>query len=138
MQVCLHAELARLLLAWTPEYVPCWEVSGAMRERESWQMYWQRGESRSLCLYYARYALWRGGERVWSAVVAAAKHARAAVPSYDIVGRFNGGANAGHTVVVGDKKFAFHLLPCGLVYPHTQNILGNGALSPATPCAPLP
>ncbi len=46
---------------------------------------------------------------------------------YDIVGRFNGGANAGHTVVVGDKKFAFHLLPCGLVYPHTQNVLGNGA-----------
>jgi len=47
---------------------------------------------------------------------------------YDIVGRFNGGANAGHTVVVGDKKFAFHLLPCGLVYPHTKNILGNGTV----------
>ena len=47
---------------------------------------------------------------------------------YDIVARFNGGANAGHTVVVGDQKFAFHLLPCGLVYPHTQNILGNGVV----------
>lgn len=47
---------------------------------------------------------------------------------YDVVGRFNGGANAGHTVVVGKKKFAFHLLPCGLVYPHTKNILGNGTV----------
>lgn len=48
--------------------------------------------------------------------------------SYDIVGRFNGGANAGHTVVVGEHKFAFHLLPCGLIYPHTQNLLGNGTV----------
>ena len=47
---------------------------------------------------------------------------------YDIVGRFNGGNNAGHTVVVGDKKYAFHLLPCGLIYPHTTNILGNGTV----------
>ena len=42
--------------------------------------------------------------------------------------RFNGGANAGHTVIVGDKKFAFHLLPCGIVYPHTMNLLGNGTV----------
>ncbi len=49
-------------------------------------------------------------------------------PSYDIVARFNGGANAGHTVVVGDKKYAFHLLPCGVIYPHTQNLLGNGTV----------
>ena len=48
--------------------------------------------------------------------------------SYDIVARFNGGANAGHTVVVDRKKFAFHLLPCGLIYPHTQNLLGNGTV----------
>ena len=33
--------------------------------------------------------------------------------NYDIVGRFNGGANAGHTVVADGKKYAFHLLPCG-------------------------
>jgi len=44
------------------------------------------------------------------------------------VARFNGGANAGHTVVVDGKKFAFHLLPCGLIYPHTQNLLGNGTV----------
>lgn len=48
--------------------------------------------------------------------------------SYDIVGRFNGGANAGHTVVADGHKFAFHLLPCGLVYPHTVNIIGNGVV----------
>lgn len=47
---------------------------------------------------------------------------------YDIVARFNGGANAGHTVVADGKKFAFHLLPCGLVYPHTKNLLGNGVV----------
>jgi adenylosuccinate synthase len=48
--------------------------------------------------------------------------------NYDIVARFNGGNNAGHTVVVNDKKYAFHLLPCGLIYPHTTNILGNGTV----------
>jgi adenylosuccinate synthase len=48
--------------------------------------------------------------------------------SYDIVARFNGGANAGHTVVVGGKKYAFHLLPCGVIYPHTTNLLGNGTV----------
>jgi len=48
--------------------------------------------------------------------------------NYDIVGRFNGGANAGHTVVAEGRKFAFHLLPCGLIYPHTTNILGNGVV----------
>lgn len=49
--------------------------------------------------------------------------------SYDVVCRFNGGANAGHTVIAGGKKFAFHLLPCGLIYPHTTNLLGNGELA---------
>lgn len=48
--------------------------------------------------------------------------------SYDIVARFNGGANAGHTVVVDGKKYAFHLLPCGVIYPHTINLLGNGTV----------
>lgn len=50
------------------------------------------------------------------------------VRSYDLVARFNGGANAGHTVVVDGKKYAFHLLPCGLMYPHTKNLLGNGVV----------
>lgn len=48
--------------------------------------------------------------------------------NYDVVCRFNGGANAGHTVIADGKKFAFHLLPCGLIYPHTMNILGNGTV----------
>lgn len=47
---------------------------------------------------------------------------------YDIVGRYNGGANAGHTVIVGKNKFGFHLLPCGVLYPKTQNVLGNGVV----------
>lgn len=48
--------------------------------------------------------------------------------SYDIVARFNGGSNAGHTVIVDGKKFAFHLLPSGMVYPHSINLLGNGTV----------
>jgi adenylosuccinate synthase len=47
---------------------------------------------------------------------------------YDIIGRFNGGANAGHTVMVGNHKFGFHLLPCGVLYPKTKNVLGNGVV----------
>jgi adenylosuccinate synthase len=48
------------------------------------------------------------------------------VRRYDVVARFNGGANAGHTVVANGRKFAFHLLPCGLLFPHTANLVGNG------------
>jgi adenylosuccinate synthase len=47
---------------------------------------------------------------------------------YDIVGRYNGGANAGHTVIVGSNKFGFHLLPCGILYPRTKNVLGHGVV----------
>eukprot|EP01138_Halocafeteria_seosinensis_P011955 gb/GECG01012218.1/.p1 GENE.gb/GECG01012218.1/~~gb/GECG01012218.1/.p1 ORF type:complete len:284 (+),score=31.33 gb/GECG01012218.1/:1-852(+) len=47
---------------------------------------------------------------------------------YDLICRFNGGANAGHTVIANGQKFAFHLLPCGLIYPHTKNLLGNGVV----------
>ena len=47
---------------------------------------------------------------------------------FSYVARCAGGNNAGHTVVVDGKKYAFHLLPCGLIYPHTQNILGNGTV----------
>lgn len=47
---------------------------------------------------------------------------------HDIVARFNGGSNAGHTLKVGDIKFAFHLLPCGMLYPDKMNILGNGVV----------
>ena len=47
---------------------------------------------------------------------------------YDYCGRFNGGANAGHTVVADGHKYAFHLLPCGILYPTCKNILGNGVV----------
>jgi len=46
----------------------------------------------------------------------------------DVVARFNGGANAGHTLVVDGKKYAFHLLPCGMLRGDTVNVIGNGAV----------
>ncbi len=44
----------------------------------------------------------------------------------DIVARFNGGDNAGHTVTVGSRTFKLHLIPSGIIHPHTQCVLGNG------------
>src|SRR2546428_4370649 len=44
----------------------------------------------------------------------------------DVVVRFQGGANAGHTVQVGDQLYAFHLLPSGVLRKRTMNVLGNG------------
>jgi len=42
--------------------------------------------------------------------------------------RFNGGANAGHTLVVGKQKYAFHLLPCGFINRNCMNFIGNGVV----------
>ena len=51
--------------------------------------------------------------------------------SYDIVIRYQGGGNAGHTVINDYGKFALHLLPSGIFRPGVVNILGNGvALDP--------
>ena len=47
---------------------------------------------------------------------------------FDVVARYNGGANAGHTVVVGDQKYALHLMPSGVLYPGRVNVLGNGVV----------
>ena len=44
----------------------------------------------------------------------------------DIVVRFQGGANAGHTIINEHGRFALHLLPSGVCYTHTTNIIGNG------------
>ncbi|MBO6015417.1 MAG: adenylosuccinate synthase, partial [Lachnospiraceae bacterium] len=44
----------------------------------------------------------------------------------DIVVRFQGGANAGHTIVNNYGKFALHTLPSGVFYSHTTSIIGNG------------
>ena len=50
----------------------------------------------------------------------------------DLVIRFQGGANAGHTVEVGDQKFIFHLIPAGIMHPGKQCVIGNGVvLDPA-------
>ena len=46
----------------------------------------------------------------------------------DIVARFSGGNNAGHTVVNEDGKFSFHLVPCGVFWPKTINVIGNGVV----------
>lgn len=46
----------------------------------------------------------------------------------DIVGRFNGGSNAGHTIVVGNQKFAFHLVPSGVLYDKVSCVVGNGVV----------
>ncbi|MBP9718509.1 adenylosuccinate synthase [Candidatus Gracilibacteria bacterium] len=45
---------------------------------------------------------------------------------YDIVGRATGGANAGHTIYVGKKKFVFHLIPAGMLHPKKICVMGNG------------
>jgi len=47
---------------------------------------------------------------------------------FDVVARYNGGANAGHTVVVDDKTYALHLIPSGILYPDKLNVLGNGVV----------
>jgi adenylosuccinate synthase len=44
----------------------------------------------------------------------------------DMVVRFQGGSNAGHTIINDYGKFALHLLPAGVFYPHTVNMLGPG------------
>eukprot|EP00920_Eleutheroschizon_duboscqi_P014859 GHVT01034344.1.p1 GENE.GHVT01034344.1~~GHVT01034344.1.p1 ORF type:complete len:360 (+),score=76.90 GHVT01034344.1:269-1348(+) len=46
----------------------------------------------------------------------------------DVCVRFNGGANAGHTLVVDGRKIAMHLLPCGMLHKTTANLLGNGVV----------
>ncbi|MDR0764848.1 MAG: adenylosuccinate synthase [Synergistaceae bacterium] len=45
-----------------------------------------------------------------------------------VVVRYQGGANAGHTVVVGGKKHVFHLLPSGMLYPNRLCVIGNGVV----------
>jgi adenylosuccinate synthase len=51
--------------------------------------------------------------------------------THDYVCRFAGGHNAGHTIVIGDKKYALHLIPSGVLNPEAKNIVGNGVvLSP--------
>ena len=46
----------------------------------------------------------------------------------DMVVRYQGGNNAGHTVVVEDKVYKFHLVPSGILYPNTLCVIGNGVV----------
>ncbi|MCZ7531894.1 MAG: adenylosuccinate synthase [Acidimicrobiia bacterium] len=46
----------------------------------------------------------------------------------DMVVRFQGGNNAGHTIVVGDDKFALSLIPSGVLYPTVTPVIGNGCV----------
>ncbi len=47
-------------------------------------------------------------------------------PQFDWIIRYSGGANAGHTIVVGDAKFIFHLIPSGILHKNTKVLLGPG------------
>lgn len=48
--------------------------------------------------------------------------------TYDYVVRYQGGHNAGHTIVVNGQKIALHLIPSGILYPHCKNVIGNGVV----------
>jgi len=48
----------------------------------------------------------------------------------DIVARYQGGNNAGHTIVIGDEKFIMHLIPSGILHPNVHCIIGNGVVLP--------
>jgi adenylosuccinate synthase len=49
-------------------------------------------------------------------------------PRADVVVRFQGGPNAGHTVVVGGEKTILHLIPSGILHERTLNVIGNGVV----------
>jgi adenylosuccinate synthase len=46
----------------------------------------------------------------------------------DLVVRYQGGANAGHTVVVGDRQFVLHQIPSGILHPQSSCVVGNGVV----------
>lgn len=46
----------------------------------------------------------------------------------DIVARYQGGANAGHTLVIDGKKYVLHLIPSGILHPNVQCVIGNGVV----------
>ena len=49
-------------------------------------------------------------------------------PNYDIVARFQGGANAGHTIEFDGKKFILHIVPSGIFHDDIKNFIGNGVV----------
>ncbi|WEK37550.1 MAG: adenylosuccinate synthase [Candidatus Pseudobacter hemicellulosilyticus] len=54
-------------------------------------------------------------------------------PQYDLIARFQGGPNAGHTLYVNDRKVVLHQVPSGIFHENTINLIGNGVvLDPVT------
>lgn len=49
-------------------------------------------------------------------------------PNYDIVARFQGGPNAGHTLNIGDLKHVLHIIPSGIFHKNIINLIGNGVI----------
>ena len=47
---------------------------------------------------------------------------------HDVIARYNGGANAGHTVEVAGERYALHLIPSGILYPDKTCVIGNGVV----------
>ncbi|MGQ0628860.1 MAG: adenylosuccinate synthase [Phycisphaerales bacterium] len=47
---------------------------------------------------------------------------------FDAVARYNGGANAGHSVQIGAERFALHLIPSGILHPGKPSVIGNGVV----------
>src|ERR1700730_12675747 len=47
---------------------------------------------------------------------------------FDIVARYQGGHNSGHTVFIGQKKFVLKLIPSGILRPGIQAVIGNGVV----------
>ena len=52
---------------------------------------------------------------------------------YDVIARFQGGPNAGHTLYINDQKVVLHTIPSGVFHKNTVNLIGNGVvLDPVT------
>ena len=49
-------------------------------------------------------------------------------PAYDIIARFQGGPNAGHTLYVNGEKIVLHQIPSGIFHEHTDNLIGSGVV----------
>jgi len=47
---------------------------------------------------------------------------------YDIIVRYQGGGNAGHTLIIDNEKFVFHLIPSGILHPDKKCVIGNGVV----------
>ena len=47
---------------------------------------------------------------------------------FDIVARYQGGHNAGHTVIINGRKYVLHLIPAGILHPQKQCAIGNGVV----------